>query len=175
MSVSDQTNDVFLFSNRLLYNYHFTFFVRFKQIDKEKLFYVTDRSDVSFKPFLSPSYVLTALLGGAAAGLGSSLSAVPGGQPSAPNLNPPSQIDPSSIERAYAALGLTYQGNQIQTQTAQPNMSNQALQGQAGMRPLNPMGKLAHVCLLHSTGTCIRCSVVSFRGTCQGASNATGF
>uniref|UniRef100_A0A3Q3VT39 histone acetyltransferase n=1 Tax=Mola mola TaxID=94237 RepID=A0A3Q3VT39_MOLML len=58
---------------------------------------------------------------GAATGLGSSLGAVPGGQPSASNLNPPSQIDPSSIERAYAALGLTYQGNQIQTQTAQAN------------------------------------------------------
>lgn len=83
----------------------------------------------------------TALLGGAAASLGGSLGAVPGGQPTAPNLNPPSQIDPSSIERAYAALGLTYQGNQIQTQTPQPNMSNQALQGQAGMRPMNPMSK----------------------------------
>uniref|UniRef100_A0A673APD9 histone acetyltransferase n=1 Tax=Sphaeramia orbicularis TaxID=375764 RepID=A0A673APD9_9TELE len=81
-----------------------------------------------------------ALLGVAGAGLGSSLGAVPGGQPSAPNLNPPSQIDPSSIERAYAALGLTYQGNQIQAQTAQPNIPNQGLQGQTGMRPLNPMG-----------------------------------
>uniref|UniRef100_A0A673AR68 histone acetyltransferase n=1 Tax=Sphaeramia orbicularis TaxID=375764 RepID=A0A673AR68_9TELE len=80
------------------------------------------------------------LLGVAGAGLGSSLGAVPGGQPSAPNLNPPSQIDPSSIERAYAALGLTYQGNQIQAQTAQPNIPNQGLQGQTGMRPLNPMG-----------------------------------
>lgn len=93
-------------------------------------------------PLLSSCYFLTALLGGAGAGLGSSLGAVPGGQPSTPNLNPPSQIDPSSIERAYAALGLTYQGNQIQAQTAQPNMPNQGLQGQAGMRPLNPMGEL---------------------------------
>ena len=85
----------------------------------------------------------TALLGSASAGLGSSLGgAVPGGQPSAPSLNPPSQIDPSSIERAYAALGLTYQGNQLQAQPAQPNMPNQGLQGQPGMRPLNPMGKL---------------------------------
>lgn len=88
------------------------------------------------------SYVLTALLAGVGAGLGSSLGAVPGGQPSAPNLNPPSQIDPSSIERAYAALGLTYQGNQIQTQPAQPNMANQGLQGQAGMRSMHPMGEL---------------------------------
>ncbi|XP_068160913.1 histone acetyltransferase p300 isoform X2 [Antennarius striatus] len=76
----------------------------------------------------------------ATAGLGSTLGAVPGGQPCAPNLNPPNQIDPSSIERAYAALGLTYQGNQIQPQTGQPNMSNQGLQGQTGVRPLNPMG-----------------------------------
>uniref|UniRef100_A0A665UEI3 histone acetyltransferase n=1 Tax=Echeneis naucrates TaxID=173247 RepID=A0A665UEI3_ECHNA len=80
------------------------------------------------------------LLVGAGAGLGSSLGTVPGGQPNTPNLNPPSQIDPSSIERAYAALGLTYQGNQVQAQTAQPNMPSQGLQGQAGMRPLNPMG-----------------------------------
>ncbi|XP_037133556.1 histone acetyltransferase p300 isoform X7 [Syngnathus acus] len=80
------------------------------------------------------------LLGAAAAGLSSSLGSVPGSQPSAPNLNPPSQIDPSSIERAYAALGLTYQGNQIQGQHSQSNMVNQALQGQPGMRPMNPMG-----------------------------------
>ncbi|XP_013768849.1 histone acetyltransferase p300 isoform X2 [Pundamilia nyererei] len=80
------------------------------------------------------------LLAGAATGLGSSLGTIPGSQPSAPNLNQPSQIDPSSIERAYAALGLTYQGNQIQAQTSQPNMPNQGLQGQAGVRPLNPMG-----------------------------------
>ncbi|XP_068505619.1 histone acetyltransferase p300-like [Syngnathus scovelli] len=80
------------------------------------------------------------LLGAAAAGLSSSLGSVPGSQSSAPNLNPPSQIDPSSIERAYAALGLTYQGNQIQGQHSQSNMVNQALQGQAGMRPMNPMG-----------------------------------
>ncbi|XP_029933497.1 histone acetyltransferase p300 isoform X2 [Myripristis murdjan] len=80
------------------------------------------------------------LLGAAGAGLGGSLGTVPGGQPSTPTLNPPSQIDPSSIERAYAALGLTYQGNQIQAQTAQPGMPNQGLQGQPGMRPLNPMG-----------------------------------
>ncbi|XP_038152690.1 histone acetyltransferase p300 isoform X2 [Cyprinodon tularosa] len=77
------------------------------------------------------------LLSVASSGLGSSLCPVPGGQPSTPNITPPSQIDPSSIERAYAALGLTYQGNQIQGQTGQPNMPNQ---GQAGMRPLNTMG-----------------------------------
>uniref|UniRef100_A0A674BF62 histone acetyltransferase n=1 Tax=Salmo trutta TaxID=8032 RepID=A0A674BF62_SALTR len=49
--------------------------------------------------------------------------AVPGGQPSTPNLTPPSQIDPSSIERAYAALGLTYQGNQMPQQPPQSNQN----------------------------------------------------
>ncbi|XP_037834605.1 histone acetyltransferase p300 isoform X3 [Kryptolebias marmoratus] len=69
-----------------------------------------------------------------------------GAQSNAPSLNPPSHIDPSSIERAYAALGLTYQGNQVQPQPSQQqqspqtNMPNQGLQGQPGMRTLNPMG-----------------------------------
>ncbi|XP_046893865.1 uncharacterized protein LOC124479250 isoform X3 [Hypomesus transpacificus] len=69
-----------------------------------------------------------------------SLGTVPGGQPSTPNLNPPSQIDPSSIERAYAALGLTYQGNQMPQQPPQGNMANQGLPGQPSMRSLNTMG-----------------------------------
>ncbi|KAG5832497.1 hypothetical protein ANANG_G00291790 [Anguilla anguilla] len=79
------------------------------------------------------------LLGGAAVGLGSSLGAAPGGQPSASSLNPPSQIDPSSIERAYAALGLTYQGNQMVPQPAQSSLPGQGLPVQPGMRSLNAM------------------------------------
>ncbi|XP_062338525.1 histone acetyltransferase p300-like [Osmerus eperlanus] len=79
------------------------------------------------------------LLSSAGVSLGS-LGTVPGGQPSTPNLNPPSQIDPSSIERAYAALGLTYQGNQMPQQPPQGNMANQGLPGQPGMRSLNTMG-----------------------------------
>uniref|UniRef100_A0A8C8D4L9 histone acetyltransferase n=1 Tax=Oncorhynchus tshawytscha TaxID=74940 RepID=A0A8C8D4L9_ONCTS len=75
------------------------------------------------------------LLSSAGVGLGNSLGAVPGGQPSTPNLTPPSQIDPSSIERAYAALGLTYQGNQMPQQPPQSNLPNQP-----GMRSLNAMG-----------------------------------
>lgn len=91
---------------------------------------------------LSPSLVLlTALVNSAGVGLVNSLgSGVPGGQSNTPNLNPPNQIDPSSIERAYAALGLTYQGNQMPQQSPQANMSNQGLQGQPGMRTLNAMG-----------------------------------
>uniref|UniRef100_A0A8D3CME1 histone acetyltransferase n=1 Tax=Scophthalmus maximus TaxID=52904 RepID=A0A8D3CME1_SCOMX len=82
-----------------------------------------------------------ALINSAGVGLGNSLgSGVPGGQSNTPNLNPPNQIDPSSIERAYAALGLTYQGNQMPQQQQQANMPNQGLQGQPGMRTLNTMG-----------------------------------
>ncbi|XP_038165293.1 histone acetyltransferase p300 isoform X2 [Cyprinodon tularosa] len=83
------------------------------------------------------------LVNSAAVSLVNSLGgAGPGSQSSTPSLNPPNQIDPSSIERAYAALGLTYQGNQMsqqQQQPAQAAMPNQGLQGQPGMRTLNPM------------------------------------
>ncbi|XP_041634114.1 histone acetyltransferase p300 isoform X2 [Cheilinus undulatus] len=58
----------------------------------------------------------------------------PGGQSTTPTLNPPNQIDPGSIERAYAALGLTYQGNQ----SPQNNLQN--LQSPPGVRTLSNMG-----------------------------------
>ncbi|MEQ2170870.1 hypothetical protein GOODEAATRI_004754 [Goodea atripinnis] len=83
-----------------------------------------------------------ALVNSAAVTLVNSLGgAGAGGQSSTPSLNPPNQIDPSSIERAYAALGLTYQGNQMQQQQpSQAAMPNQGLQGQPRMRALNLMG-----------------------------------
>lgn len=83
---------------------------------------------------------LPALLGGAAVGLANTGS-VGVGQQTTPSISTTSQIDPSSIERAYAALGLTYQGNQMQTQ-AQAQVKNQQ-QGQQpqGLRPMNPISK----------------------------------
>ncbi|KAL1277755.1 hypothetical protein QQF64_024428, partial [Cirrhinus molitorella] len=76
------------------------------------------------------------LLGVAGMGMGGPLGgSLPGGQPSTPNLNPPNQIDPSSIERAYAALGLTYQGNQASNQNQQASVP-----AQPGMRTLNNIG-----------------------------------
>ncbi|XP_017339139.1 histone acetyltransferase p300 isoform X3 [Ictalurus punctatus] len=69
------------------------------------------------------------LLSTANVGLGTALGTASGGPHSAPNLNTPGQIDPSSIERAYAALGLTYQSNQVSSQPAQQTP-----------RPLNNMG-----------------------------------
>lgn len=80
---------------------------------------------------IKPRFSLTtALLSTANVGLGTNLGATPGGAHNAPNLNTPSQLDPSSIERAYAALGLTYQGNQAPSQPSQQTP-----------RPLNAMGK----------------------------------
>lgn len=85
----------------------------------------------------------TVLVNSAGVGLVNSIGpGAPGGQSTTPNMNPPSQIDPSSIERAYAALGLTYQGNQVPQQPSPANMPNQGgLQGQPAMRNLNTMGK----------------------------------
>ncbi|KAL8221855.1 UNVERIFIED_CONTAM: hypothetical protein K2H54_074576, partial [Gekko kuhli] len=78
-----------------------------------------------------------ALLGGTAVGLGNSGS-VGVGQQTTPNINTTNQIDPSSIERAYAALGLTYQGNQMQTQPQAQVKSQQQGQSPQGLRPMNP-------------------------------------
>lgn len=84
----------------------------------------------------------TALLAGAAVGLGNSLGSVGVGQPTTPSINTTSQIDPSSIERAYAALGLTYQGNQMQPQPAMQNQqSSQSSQGHQSLRSMNAMGR----------------------------------
>ncbi|KAF4798314.1 histone acetyltransferase [Turdus rufiventris] len=79
-----------------------------------------------------------ALLGGAAVGLANTGS-VGVGQQTTPSINTTSQIDPSSIERAYAALGLTYQGNQMQTQPQAQVKNQQQGQSPQGLRPMNPM------------------------------------
>uniref|UniRef100_A0A8C9G6T4 histone acetyltransferase n=1 Tax=Pavo cristatus TaxID=9049 RepID=A0A8C9G6T4_PAVCR len=78
------------------------------------------------------------LLGGAAVGLANTGS-VGVGQQTTPSISTTSQIDPSSIERAYAALGLTYQGNQMQTQSQAQVKNQQQGQSPQGLRPMNPM------------------------------------
>uniref|UniRef100_A0A8U8BYS5 histone acetyltransferase n=1 Tax=Geospiza parvula TaxID=87175 RepID=A0A8U8BYS5_GEOPR len=78
------------------------------------------------------------LLGGAAVGLANTGS-VGVGQQTTPSINTTSQIDPSSIERAYAALGLTYQGNQMQTQPQAQVKNQQQGQSPQSLRPMNPM------------------------------------
>ncbi|XP_062859186.1 histone acetyltransferase p300 isoform X2 [Trichomycterus rosablanca] len=99
------------------------------------------------------------LLGTANVGLGPSLGAAPGGPHSAPNLNTPGQIDPSSIERAYAALGLPYQGNQAPSQPGQqPSRSLNAMGGNAmgvngavGVQPQNQASSLLQDPMMHLT------------------------
>uniref|UniRef100_A0A671P7F0 histone acetyltransferase n=1 Tax=Sinocyclocheilus anshuiensis TaxID=1608454 RepID=A0A671P7F0_9TELE len=90
-------------------------------------------------------------------GLSSSLGNVTGGPPSAPHLNTPGQIDPSSIERAYAALGLTYQGNQAspqpvqQTQRAINTMGTNPMgvNGAVGGQSQNQQANLLQDTMLH--------------------------
>lgn len=80
------------------------------------------------------------------------MAAVGVGQQSAPTINSSTPIDPSSMQRAYAALGLPYssqataQGQSQQSpqpagpQNSQAQQQQQQLQQQ--MRPINTLGKL---------------------------------
>ncbi|KAG9483906.1 hypothetical protein GDO78_009691 [Eleutherodactylus coqui] len=61
------------------------------------------------------------------------------GQPPAPSLNSANQIDPSSIERAYAALGLPYQGSQLQTPSQTQVKGQQSGQSPQGIRSMNSL------------------------------------
>ncbi|XP_041838054.1 CREB-binding protein isoform X5 [Melanotaenia boesemani] len=75
-------------------------------------------------------------------GLQNSMSSVGVGQPTAPNINPPAPIDPSSMQRAYAALGLPYSSQatgQAQAQQA-PGQTVGAQNSQALMRPIGTIG-----------------------------------
>ncbi|XP_007974082.1 histone acetyltransferase p300 isoform X1 [Chlorocebus sabaeus] len=81
------------------------------------------------------------ILTGAPVGLGNP-SSLGVGQQSTPTLSTVSQIDPSSIERAYAALGLPYQVNQMPTQPqvqAKNQQNQQPGQSPQGMRPMSNM------------------------------------
>ncbi|KAM9324481.1 histone acetyltransferase p300 [Gastrophryne carolinensis] len=60
------------------------------------------------------------------------------GQQPTPSINSANQIDPSSIERAYAALGLPYQGNQMQSQP-QTQVKGQQGQSTQGIRSMNSL------------------------------------
>ncbi|KAG7485366.1 CREB-binding protein isoform X2 [Solea senegalensis] len=80
-------------------------------------------------------------------GLQNPMSSVGVGQPSAPTINTSAPIDPSSMQRAYAALGLPYssqatgQAQQAPGQTAGPqNAQTQQQQLSQQMRPINALG-----------------------------------
>ncbi|CAL1601790.1 unnamed protein product [Knipowitschia caucasica] len=73
-------------------------------------------------------------------GLQNPMSAVGVGQPSAPTINTSAPIDPSSMQRAYAALGLTYNS---QT-TGQAHGPGQTTAPSAQTQQLQPMRPMAH-------------------------------
>ncbi|CAM5143814.1 unnamed protein product [Eretmochelys imbricata] len=81
------------------------------------------------------------LLGSPAGGMQNSIGSVGTGQQTTPSLSNPNPIDPSSMQRAYAALGLPY-GNQPQTQLQPQVQGQQPAQPQAHqqMRTINPLG-----------------------------------
>uniref|UniRef100_A0A7M4E4C7 histone acetyltransferase n=1 Tax=Crocodylus porosus TaxID=8502 RepID=A0A7M4E4C7_CROPO len=81
------------------------------------------------------------LLGSPAGGIQNSIGSVGTGQQNTPSLSNPNPIDPSSMQRAYAALGLPY-GNQPQTQLQPQVQGQQPAQPQAHqqMRTINALG-----------------------------------
>ncbi|XP_029706547.1 CREB-binding protein isoform X5 [Takifugu rubripes] len=86
-------------------------------------------------------------LGSPNAGLQNSISSVGVGQPS-PTINTSTPIDPSSMQRAYAALGLPYSSQTTgqsqqgpgQQAGAQNSQAQQQQQLQQQMRPINALG-----------------------------------
>uniref|UniRef100_A0AAQ6AEE6 histone acetyltransferase n=1 Tax=Amphiprion ocellaris TaxID=80972 RepID=A0AAQ6AEE6_AMPOC len=89
------------------------------------------------------------MLSSPSTGLQNPMSSVGVGQPSAPTINTSAPIDPSSMQRAYAALGLPYssqatgqaQAQQAPGQTAgAQNAQAQQQQLPQQMRPINTLG-----------------------------------
>uniref|UniRef100_A0A8B9TY50 histone acetyltransferase n=1 Tax=Anas platyrhynchos TaxID=8839 RepID=A0A8B9TY50_ANAPL len=83
------------------------------------------------------------LLGSPAGGMQNSIGSVGTGQQNNPSLSNPNPIDPSSMQRAYAALGLPY-GNQPQTQLQPQVQGQQAAQPQAHQRNNNRPASIKH-------------------------------
>ncbi|EHB03127.1 CREB-binding protein [Heterocephalus glaber] len=81
------------------------------------------------------------ILGSPASGIQNTIGSVGTGQQNATSLSNPNPIDPSSMQRAYAALGLPYM-NQPQTQLQPQVPGQQPAQPPAHqqMRTLNPLG-----------------------------------
>ncbi|XP_077412270.1 CREB binding protein b isoform X2 [Vanacampus margaritifer] len=80
------------------------------------------------------------MLGSPGASLQNAISTVGTGQPSAPTINSTAtHIDPSSMQRAYAALGLPY-GNQSPAQNQGQGPAQQNPQGHQQLRNMNALG-----------------------------------
>lgn len=84
----------------------------------------------------------SAMLGSPGAGLQNPISTVGPGQPTPTAISSAAtHIDPSSMQRAYAALGLPY-GNQSPAQVQGQGLSQQKLQGtqHQQLQNMNPLG-----------------------------------
>lgn len=91
---------------------------------------------------LSSCFLPTATVSSSGASLQNAMNAVGPGQPSATAISSAAtQIDPSSMQRAYEALGLPY-GNQSPAQVQGQGPSQQNPQGpqHQQMRNMNPLG-----------------------------------
>lgn len=84
------------------------------------------------------------------------MSSIGMGQASAPTISTSAPIDPSSMQRAYAALGLPYSSQATGQATAQQppgqtagaqNSQGQQQQLPQQMRPINTHGKVILTCL----------------------------
>ena len=99
--------------------------------------------DLSFQAPLSILSSYPAMLNSPGASLQNAISTVGPGQPSATAINSAAtHIDPSSMQRAYAALGLPY-GNQSPAQVPGQGPSQQNPQGpqHQQLRNMNSLGK----------------------------------
>lgn len=80
------------------------------------------------------------MLSSPGASLQNAISTVGPGQPSATAINSaPTHIDPSSMQRAYAALGLPY-GNHSPAQVQGQGPAQQNPQAHQQLRNMNPLG-----------------------------------
>lgn len=112
----------------------------------------------------------SAMLNSPNTGLQNPMSTVGIGQPSTPTINTSAPIDPSSMQRAYAALGLPYSSQAAgQTASQQPPGQTAGTQNSPGqqqlsqqMRPINTIGKVSLACLIH------KYFVTIFEEICQG-------
>ena len=84
-------------------------------------------------------HLLVALLGSPAGGIQNSIASSTG-QPATPSLSNPNPIDPSSMQRAYAALGLPY-GNQPQA-PLQPQVPGQQVAQPPAHQQMRSIGAL---------------------------------
>lgn len=90
--------------------------------------------------YLFPCCLPPAMLSSPGAGLQNAISTVGPGQPSATAINSAAtHIDPSSMQRAYAALGLPY-GNQSPAQGQGSSQQNPQGPQHQQLRNMNPLG-----------------------------------